>query len=120
VKGVTLTLSHPIKEMRERITVRQWKGTTLLGVGWSFPHCHGADGSSWVNRMGFEGKRPESLQALRCESTMLATQSNHARPCVSDDRNRHGHDHGRHGGHTGLERGRIRVGNSNIYGLVKR
>ena len=36
----TLTLSHPYKGMRER-TKRQAEGkATLLGVGWTFPHCH--------------------------------------------------------------------------------
>ena len=36
----TLTLSHPYKGMRER-TGKQAEGkTTLLGVGWFFPHCH--------------------------------------------------------------------------------
>ena len=39
MKPVTLTLSHAYKEMRER-TKRQAEGkTTLLGVGWFFPHC---------------------------------------------------------------------------------
>jgi len=43
MKPFTLTLSHPYKEMRER-TSRQAEGkTTLLGVGWFFPHCHGRD-----------------------------------------------------------------------------
>jgi hypothetical protein len=40
MKAPTLTLSHPYKGMRER-TRKQAEGkTTLLGVGWFFPHCH--------------------------------------------------------------------------------
>jgi hypothetical protein len=46
MRPLTLTLSHPYKGMRER-TRKQAEGkTTLLGVGWLFPHCHWTDCAS--------------------------------------------------------------------------
>ena len=39
MKPFTLTLSHPYKEMRERTSGQAEGKTTLLGVGWTFPHC---------------------------------------------------------------------------------
>ena len=68
--------SHAYKEMRERITKQAEGKTTLLGVGWCFPHCR------WTAPCGGppKAKSPESSAALRAHqpqpnlpATMAAT-----------------------------------------------
>ncbi len=59
-----ITLSHPYKGMRER-TTRQAEGkTTLLGVGWFFPHCRWAGSPGQTSHQG-KMKSPEGLLPLR-------------------------------------------------------
>ena len=74
MKPLTLTLSHPYKEMRER-TEKQAEGkTTLLGVGWFFPHCHWTE--AFV-RLVSEQRHPEDLTAFRvmCIARNLAASA---------------------------------------------
>lgn len=42
----TLTLSHPYKERREGLNGGQWKGTALVRLGLSFPHCQRSESAA--------------------------------------------------------------------------
>jgi hypothetical protein len=64
MKTVSLTLSHAYKGMREE-TKRQAEGkTTLLGVGWIFPHCHRADSSWRSNHQKEKNFMPKGFEKL--------------------------------------------------------
>jgi hypothetical protein len=64
-----LILSHAYKGMRER-TRKQAEGkTTLLGVGWIFPHCHWTDS----RRTGRRGLRRSTMPAVSISVPVAVT-----------------------------------------------
>jgi len=74
MKGqVTLKLSHPYKRMRERPKKKAEGKTTLLGIGWIFPHCHWADG---MNR---PAEKSVSRRGMNPSGVSLVTGSAAAR-----------------------------------------
>ena len=69
MKPVTLTLSHNYKEMREKNRKQAEGKTTLLGVGWLFPHCR------WTGS-------PSSMMAARAVAVAITAAVRVARAII--------------------------------------